>query len=39
MKYNFEKKIFAMVLGVCMLMGSCMTVFAEAAEEVAADAE
>ena len=35
MKYNFEKKIFATVLGVSMLMSSCMTVFAEAAEEVA----
>ncbi|MBE5892462.1 MAG: hypothetical protein E7286_03675 [Lachnospiraceae bacterium] len=32
MKYNFESKIFALVLSVSMLLGSCMTVFAEAAE-------
>ena len=32
MKYQFERKIFAFVLSVCMLFGSCMTVFAEAAE-------
>lgn len=32
MKYNFERKIFALLLSVSMLFGSCMTVFAEAAE-------
>ena len=34
MKYNFERKVFAFILSVCMLLGSCMTVFAEAAESV-----
>lgn len=32
MKYHFERKVFAFVLSVCMLFGSCMTVFAETAE-------
>lgn len=32
MKYNFERKLFVIVLAVTMLLGSCMTVFAEAAE-------
>ena len=32
MKYRFERKIFAFVLSVCMLFGSCMTVLAESAE-------
>lgn len=40
MKYNFERKIYALVLSVSMLLGSCMTVFAEgteAAEAVSTD--
>ena len=32
MKYNFERKVFAYVLAVTMLLGNCMTVFAESAE-------
>ena len=35
MMYNFKRKIFALALGVCLLLGSSMTVFAEAAEEAA----
>ena len=35
MMYNFKRKIFALALGVCLLLGSSMTVFAETAEEAA----